>query len=420
MVASPSESLSFTVNREIELNIEKLVYGGYGLAFDGGRGYFILDALPEERVRARILREKKNTSFGKTVEVLVPSPLRIQPACPHFMRCGGCHLQHLDYSQQLRFKEEILRETFRRIGQITLKEVEIVPSEPWHYRTRAQFKVSRQLDDVQIGFFAAQSHDLRVIDRCPLLADKLNELLGAIQAERKRFSQPGITAEAFQIRTIGDQSCWAMEFDGRPPEFDFASEDPSMALEGFLTYGTVHGSFRIGSNSFFQVNRCLVELLVSRAIEGVSGSTAVDLFSGVGLFTVPLSRKFERVVAVEENPNSVSDLRENLKSNGCANVESITGDVLSILRWGQEDWRSVEFVLFDPPRQGVDRRVLRRLLASQVPQCAYVSCDPTSMARDLSILSTGGYQITRTLLVDFFPQTYHFETVVRLQRKSLP
>lgn len=407
------------MNREIELNIEKLVYGGYGLAFDSGRAYFVLDALPGERVRAKILREKKNTSFGKTVEVLVPSPLRIQPACPHFMRCGGCHLQHLDYSQQLRFKEEILRETFRRIGQITLKEVEIIPSEPWRYRTRAQFKVSRRPDDVQIGFFAAQSHDLRVIDRCPLLADKLNAVLGAIQAERQRFSEPAITAEAFQIRTVGDQSSWAMDFDGRPPEFDFAAEDPSMASEGFLTYGTVHGSFRIGSNSFFQVNRYLVELLVSKTIEGVSGSKALDLFSGVGLFTVPLSKNFERVVAVEENPNSVFDLKENLKSNGCANVESITGEVRSILRWEEKDWRTVDFVLFDPPRQGVDREVLRRLLASRVPQCAYVSCDPTSMARDLSILSAGGYQITRAWLFDFFPQTYHFETVVRLQRTSL-
>ncbi|MBZ5552474.1 MAG: class I SAM-dependent RNA methyltransferase [Acidobacteriia bacterium] len=404
------------MNPPIELTIEKLVYGGYGLAFKGERAFFILNALPGEIIRAEIIREKKDTSFGKTVEVVRPSPLRIEAQCPHFMHCGGCHLQHLGYPQQLQFKRAILEETFLRIGQIKLAEVEVVPSPPWNYRTRAQFKVMKRPGNVQIGFFAAQSHRLWAIDQCPLLAGKLNESLRGIQTERDSFSTPNVTAEEFQIRTTGDESQWAMDFVGLPPEFDFAEESPTLVPDGNLTHRTQDGNFRVGSNSFFQVNRFLLESLVSKSIEGAAGAKALDLFSGVGLFTVPLSRKFERVVAIEENPSSVSDLRENLRANGCANVQVLGGDVSVVLRWGPKDWEDVDFVLFDPPRQGVERRVLGQLVEHQVPECVYVSCDPTSMARDLKVLCAGGYQIKGTRLFDFFPQTYHFETVVRLQR----
>jgi 23S rRNA (uracil1939-C5)-methyltransferase len=404
------------VIRQIELTIEKLVYGGYGLAFSGERAYFVLNALPGEKVRAEIIREKKNTSFGKTVEILTPSPLRIEAPCPHFMHCGGCHLQHLDYAQQIRFKEGILRETFRRIGQIVLEDVEVVPSPAWHYRTRAQFKVVRRPDEIEIGFFAAQSHSLWAIDTCPLLVDKLNHVLSSIQTERNRFLQPSVTAEEFRIRTVGDESQWAMDYFGLPPEFDFADDDAFLVPEGNLVYQTRHGRFQVGSNSFFQVNRYLLEELVSKSLKAASGSKALDLFSGVGLFTVPLSRNFERVVAVEENPNAVSDLGENLRTNDCPNVEVRRGSVSSTLLRNGDDWRGVDFVVFDPPRQGVENKVLRQLKEHEVPECVYVSCDPTSMARDLKILCADGYQMTETLLFDFFPQTYHFETVVRLHR----
>jgi len=404
------------VNPQIELTIEKLVYGGYGLAFKGDRAFFILNALPGETIRAEIIREKKNTSFGKTVAVLHPSPLRIEAPCPHFMHCGGCHLQHLDYVQQIQFKRVILEETFLRIGQIRLVDVDVVPSPPWHYRTRAQFKVLKRPGHIQIGFFAAQSHRVWAIDQCPLLAEKLNEFLGALQTERERFLSPDVTAGEFQIRTTGDESQWALDFVGQPPEFDFAEESSTLVPDGNLMYQTQHGEFRVGSNSFFQVNRFLLEPLVAKSIEGASGSKALDLYSGVGLFTIPLSRNFKRVVAIEESPDSVNDLQENLRANGCANVQVLGGDVSVVLRWGPEEWNDIDFVLFDPPRQGVERGVLGRLVEHQVRECVYVSCDPTSMARDLKILCAGGYRIDRTLLFDFFPQTYHFETVVRLHR----
>ncbi|MBZ5536199.1 MAG: class I SAM-dependent RNA methyltransferase [Acidobacteriia bacterium] len=404
------------MNPPIELTIDKLVHGGYGLAFKGERAYFILNALPGESIRAEIIREKKNTSFGKTVEILHPSPLRIEAPCPHFMHCGGCHLQHLEYTEQLRFKRAILEETFLRIGQIKLADVEVIASPPWHYRTRAQFKVMKRPGNVQVGFFAVQSHRLWAIDQCPLLADRLNELLRGIQAEREGFLKPDITAEEFQVRTSGDESQWAMDFVGQPPEFEFAEESATMVPDGNLNYQTQHGNFRVGSNSFFQVNRFLLEPLVSKSIEGASGSKALDLFSGVGLFTVPLSRDFEQVVAIEENPYAVSDLQENLRANGCANVQVLGSDVSVIHRWGPKDWEDVDFVVFDPPRQGVERGVLGQFVKHQVPACVYVSCDPTSMARDLKILCAGGYQITSTQLFDFFPQTYHFETLIRLRR----
>jgi 23S rRNA (uracil1939-C5)-methyltransferase len=406
------------MKQPVELTIEKLVYGGYGLAFDGKQAFFILNALPGETVRAEIIRQKKNTSFGRVIEVLTPSPLRITPACPHFMRCGGCHLQHLDYPHQLRFKEQILRETFERLGQMKLAEVEVLTGEPWHYRTRAQFKVARRDEEVEIGFYAAQSHRLWPIDRCPLLADKLNQLLHGIQSERQKFALPGASGKEFQLRTNGDESQSSMDFLGPFPEFEFAAEERSLAPTGYLSYQTRFGKFRVACNSFFQVNRYLIDLLVQKSIEGVSGSTALDLFSGVGLFAIPLAQSFKQVISVEENPSAMNDLRANLESNKIDNVELVRSDVASIQQWDGEKWNDVDFVLLDPPRQGVEKGALRRMVEQRVPNCAYVSCDPTSMARDLKVLMSGGYDIQKTYLFDFFPQTYHFETVVRLQRSD--
>lgn len=403
------------MNRLLELDIEKLVYGGYGLAFSQGRAFFILNALPGERVRAEIIREKKNHSFGKSVEILIRSPLRIDAACPHFMRCGGCHLQHLKYLEQLRFKEAILRETFRRIAQITLQAIELVPGEPWHYRTRAQFKVARKERDIEIGFYAAQSHRLWPVDQCPLLADQLNSVLGKIQVERDKFLNVSTPANEFQLRTNHDQSQWAMDFVGCPPEFEFVKDETSLAPAGFLYYRTRFGEFRVGSNSFFQVNRFLLENLVERSVSEAKGQTALDLYSGVGLFTVFLAQNFRQVIAVEENPSAVGDFLVNVRSNGCLNVELFGSDVSAISQWGDEKWKKVDFVLMDPPRQGVRTKVLQEFVRRQIPACVYVSCDPTSMARDLKILCAGGYRINKILLFDFFPQTYHFETVAHLQ-----
>lgn len=404
------------MSRQVELTIDKLVYGGYGLAFAEDCAYFILNALPGERVRVEIMREKKNTAFGKAISILSPSPLRTAAPCPHFMRCGGCHLQHLHYPDQLKFKEGILRETFRRIGQIALNDVEVVPSEPWHYRTRAQFKVARHAAGVEVGFFAAQSHRVWSIDQCPLLADRLNQWLASIQEEREKFANAHVTAAEFQLRTNHDQSQVAMDFAGQPPELDFAASERSLVEEGLLIYHTSWGDFRIGSNSFFQINRTLLETVVEKAVKGEQGATALDLYAGVGLFTVALSRQFKCAVAVEGNPGATGDLKANLKANGCTNVEVIGGDVSSVVRWQEQKWDDIEFVLLDPPRQGVDRRVIEKLLERQIKRCVYVSCDPTSMARDLKLLRAGGFQLIRTVLLDFFPQTYHFETVAHLER----
>ena len=404
------------MNHSIELKIEKLVYGGYGLAFADGRAYFILNALPGETVRAMITREKKNVSFGKAMDILVRSPLRIEPPCPHFMACGGCHLQHLEYSEQVRFKEEMLRETFRRLAQMMLPEIEIVQGEPWHYRTRAQFKVFHEREEAVIGFFAAQSHRIHSIDRCLLLAERLNELLDGLQQEKGKLAAMRRAPEEIQLRTNNDESESAVDFLGEPPEFEFLNRDETLSSAGELIYSTAFGSFRISSNSFFQVNRFLVERLVENALGDATGRTALDLFSGVGLFTVSLSRRFKNVVAVEESPGAVSDLAENLRLNECKNVETVGANVSVLLNWGAERWSEVDFVLLDPPRQGVEKRVTQKLAEARVPRCAYVSCDPTSMARDLKMLCGAGYIIEKVFLLDFFPQTYHFETIVRLRR----
>ncbi|MDD5545005.1 MAG: RsmD family RNA methyltransferase, partial [Acidobacteriia bacterium] len=333
-----------------ELTIEKLVYGGYGLAFAGDHTYFILNALPGERIRAEIYREKKHVAYGRTVEILKASPLRVDAPCPHFMKCGGCHLQSLSSSDQLQFKKEMLIETFRRLGKISLEEVECIAGEPWGYRTRAQFKIAREGGAAEVGFYAAQSHRVWPVDRCPLLGDRLNEVLDRIRNEKEKFAMPGANATEFQIRANGAESEVALDFVGQPPEFDFVSNEQIRLSHGFINYSTSFGTFRVGSNSFFQVNRSLLERLVDVAVKGAQGITMLDLYAGVGLFSVAASKKFKTVLAVEGNPSAVRDLVLNVERNGCRNVEVLASDVLAVAQWSEERWSDLDFVLCDPPR----------------------------------------------------------------------
>jgi 23S rRNA (uracil1939-C5)-methyltransferase len=436
----------------MEVTIEKLIYGGEGLAHHEGAAMFVPFVLPGESVSVTPVEQKKKFVRAQLEKVLAPSGERVTAQCRYFGTCGGCDYQHIPYGTQLRYKTEILRETLRRLGRIDWPgEITAHPSPPWGYRNRAQWKVrpirkggndqesegsgtssaERKLD---VGYFRASSTLLCPVDTCeiisPLLLKTFRALCGMIAADA--FPKTLREIEAF-ANAKDSKLLLTFTFAGFPakadeltkkiresvPElesllfFDPTRERMELFGPGFIEYETGAAAFRVGHFSFFQVNRFLIDDLVRVAADyGGTGRLAIDLFAGVGLFSAALTKRFERVVAVESNPAAARDLEGNIHG---AMIEVRASDVDAYLARSKE---KPNLVLLDPPRAGMEPDAIKQLLRLAPERITYVSCEPPTLARDLAGLREGGYDISEVHLFDLFPQTFHMEAVVRLKRRQ--
>jgi 23S rRNA (uracil1939-C5)-methyltransferase len=386
------------------------VYGGDGLARvaeDGKPSRVVLTpyVLPGERVRVEPEQEKPGLVRARTLEILDPAPARVPPPCPYFGRCGGCHYQHASYEAQLAAKRAILEEELRRLGKIEPpSEIAVIAGEPWAYRNRVQLHLEGQ----SLGYREARSHKLCAITHCPIASPKINETITALlgMVRDRRWPRFVHSLEIFsderqvQINVLDSAQPVARRF------FDWCAERIPSFVAGDLHY---EGRFHVSRNSFFQANRFLPDRLVEAAVTGAQGETAVDLYSGVGLFALSLAKSFRQVVAVEFSSSAVRDLERN--AAGLEAIRPVHSTAEAYLE-GLET--TPDCVLLDPPRAGLGKTVVRRLLDLHSPAITIVSCDPSTLARDLASLLGGGYRIDQMTLIDLFPQTYHFETVVRL------
>lgn len=369
------------------LTIEKLVYGGDGLARLDGKVVLVPFVLPGEVVRVDIDRAKNDLWRGRLIEVVEPSLLRIAPGCQYFQRCGGCQYQHIDYPAQLEQKREILREVLRRVGKIEFAgEIQVVSGEPWQYRNRVQLHIQGG----EVGYFGQGSRDLCVIEHCPIASPKLNETIGKIQA-----NQASTALELFTNET--------------EVQVNVVDRVPRPALTALASLGVTtpieYNGFQVSRDSFFQVNRFLIDELVKWAIGDGHGAWAVDLYAGVGLFSVKLAERFAKVTAVESGASSFRDLEHNFAKQA---VKAGVEDYLAALE------EKPDFILADPPRAGLGKQVVRELARIRAPRLTIVSCDPATLARDLQGLIAENYRLEKITLVDLFPQTFHLEVVVEL------
>jgi 23S rRNA (uracil1939-C5)-methyltransferase len=444
----------------MDVTIEKLIYGGEGLAHHDGSTVFVPFVLPSERAAITPAEQKKKFIRARLERVLDASPERIAPRCPHFGVCGGCDYQHIPYDSQLKYKSEILRETLRRLGKIEWTgEIIVHASRPWNYRNRAQWKVrplhasAEQRDDagsagLGIGYFRANSTALCPVSDCPILSPLLWKTLLAL---REALAANALPKQLREIEAFADAAdaklLLTATFAGFPsqaaelaakirllvPEIEsLLFHDPGrerMELfgPGFIEYEAGGHSFRVSHFSFFQVNNSLVDELANEVVGnnkvsgreempgreevvgGQAGQLALDLFAGVGLFAAPLAKKFDRVIAVEENPAATRDLES--RSFGPGRIEVRTQAVERFLERFKE---TPDLVVLDPPRDGMPRPALDRLRKLRPPRITYVSCEPPTLARDLAVLLTGGYEIAEMHLFDLFPQTFHMEVVTWL------
>ena len=390
------------------------MYGGDALGRAEGRVIMAPLALPGELVRIEVESEKPQLVRARVAEVLEPSPGRIVPKCPHFGKCGGCHYQHAAYEYQVAQKMEILREVLRRMAQIELAEgdVRAVTAEPWAYRNRIQLHFADRL----MGFHAAGSHDIEAILGCDVASPRLAETIKALR-ELKRSPRWPRFIRSLELFT-NETDVQVNVLDSGPQrvnrgffEWMGATAMPG-ALAPALEYAAGEFNFRVSHKSFFQINRLLVEPLVEAALEGAEGGKALDLYAGVGLFSLPLSRRFKKVTAVEAVTSASNDLIFNAERHGCRidTVKSRTEDYLESLD------AAPDFVLADPPRTGLAKEAVEALVRLAPARIHMVSCDPPTLARDLKILAAGGYRVESVAMVDLFPQTSHIESVTRLVR----
>jgi 23S rRNA (uracil1939-C5)-methyltransferase len=396
-----------------ELTIEKLVYGGEGLGRADGRVVFTPYVLPGERVRVEPASVKGGLIRARLHEVLTPAEGRVEPECPYFGRCGGCHYQHASYELQLEAKQAILRETLQRVGKVEApEEIAVISGEPWGYRNRAQFHLAGSA----IGYLEAHSHRLCPITHCPISSPRVNETLTALlgMMHDARWPQFVRSIEVFTNETETQLNVLESERPVAKRFFDWCAETIPGFVSGLLDYPAAGFAYRVGSGSFFQVNRFLIDALVRTAVGELSGNSALDLYAGVGLFSLPLSRRFSQVTSVESGNSAVRDLRFNAERAGVRLeiAQSVTQDFLKTLT------AAPDFVLADPPRTGLGKAVVARLAELMPPRITIVACDPATLARDLPGLLAVGYRIERLTMIDLFPQTFHIETIAELWERS--
>jgi len=435
----------------LQLTIEKLIYGGDGLARmpadeqGPGKVVFVPFVLKGERIEASFVEQRPGFARARADQVIESSPIRIAPRCPYFMRCGGCHYQHASYAHQLEIKTEILKENLRRIAKIKLDvELKVHSSPPWNHRNRTRLRI-QTAPEFAIGYYRFGSHELLPVEECPISSPLINRAIAVMwQMGRAGHVVEGIAEIEFfansddtqlLVEVLCSPKTLAAAVDSRAEKM--RSELPQLlgvvafhqARSGSsvwtraeperisavgvqnLTYQTARASYRVSAGSFFQVNRHLTDELVTIVTEGCSGGMALDLYAGVGLFSTVLNREFDRVIAVESSQTSFADLQYNSPANlkaVCATVEQYLPEKAAKLR--------PDLVVVDPPRNGLGGRVLNGLVGLKAPRITYVSCDPATLARDLKHLIAAGYKLEQAHLVDLFPQTYHLESVMRLVR----
>ena len=384
---------------EIEARIEKLVAGGDGLARFQGVPVFIPRSAPGDVVRARIVERKPDYGRAEIVEIREPGPGRRPDPAPELSRTGVCDLQHLEDDLQTRLKVQAVRETLEHLGHIEVPaDVEVVKGEPWGYRLRTQLHtdVNPMTGGVRVGYYARGTNEVVPVSRCPLLVPELEALLAELPAH------------------LGE---------GAPQRIDLAAGDDGAVTVAPVIPGLPHGeiSATIGdivyaydARTFFQGHRGLLARLVEVTVGEWRGETAVDLYAGVGLFSLPLARRYGKVLAVEADQIGSRYARLNVRRNKFANVELVNQVVES---WVKEMPGGLDRVIVDPPRGGLSRDVRNALMDRPPQRLTYVSCHPAALARDLRTLQKA-YKIESFVFFDLFPQTGHMETVVQMTRRE--
>jgi 23S rRNA (uracil1939-C5)-methyltransferase len=395
------------------IKAEDAVYGGYVIARDGGV-VFIRGAIPGELVEVSVTERKRDYSVASVTGILEPSEQRVKPRCGYFGRCGGCQLQFVAYEKQVSMKKHVLADCLERIGGFQAELLEPVAGSDFHYRHRAQFKVSRE---GEVGFFREGTRDVAPVAECLVMVREINDALreiihSGVSGIREIHITSGDCLVAL-IKGAGFNENLAETFI-RAGFAGVAFEDDSYRGSGHVTLDLEGLKYTVSPWSFFQSNWELnrqVAGLISSGLGSLDGMRVLDLYAGAGNFSLCLARAGASVVAVEDSPHSIKDGERNAEINGLRGFGFVRGRAETAKLKG-----GFHALILDPPRPGLTRAAMERVLAISPQRIAYVSCNPSTFARDLKKLRDK-YEIDSIRMIDFFPHTYHVESLAFLTRK---
>lgn len=398
-----------------DILLTTLTYGGEAMGrLPDGRAVFVPFGLPGEYVRVTLTEEKKNFARGEIVEILNASPDRIIPKCKHFSECGGCHYQNLPYEKQLGYKTDILRDQLTRIGRIEnppVRQMVACPS-PWNYRNHIQFS----LDEAgKPGFQAPNSNRVIPVSECHLPEHAINDFWGQLEFDA------GTDVERVSLRAGMDEDLMLILESDSPdaPELEIEAgisiahvyEEHAVVIAGndHIFINVLGRDFKVSAASFFQVNTAMAEKMVAHLFEKLpigEACTLLDVYCGVGLFSAFFAPKCKTVIGAESSKSSCDDFAVNLDE--FENVELYEGYAEDVIPHIES---KPDVVLVDPPRAGLDKAVVDGIIKLSPQVIAYVSCDPSTLARDAARLIAGGYKLSEVMPFDLFPQTYHIESI---------
>jgi 23S rRNA (uracil1939-C5)-methyltransferase len=424
-----------------ELDITSLVHGGRGIGRYDGKAVFVPMTVPGDRVSCRVTKSKKRYVEAELHEIIVPSPLRREPPCPFFGSCGGCQWQHIPYREQTRWKEKIFSDLMVRNKVTAIENFKpIVPApDEWNYRNRVQFKCHHSSQQLAVGFYQQGSHAVVDIDKCRLVSSPIQKTLDLLRKELTNSPRPDCVPQVdvacgddgevrllLHVRQQGRKQLrsWLQEFASHHQLNACLSADSKEAPETVYGEGDLSVkvdqpeiTLRYGPGGFVQVNSVQNSKMVASMLKllALNGTEKVlDLFCGMGNFSLPVARRAGRVTGVEDSVSSIAHARLNATANNIKNAEFHAADAASVMsRYLTAD--DLDLIVLDPPRTG-NYLVSQGLLKLGAKRILYVSCDPATLVRDLMPLVDNGYKVVSSQPFDLFPQTWHIESMTLLER----
>ncbi len=448
----------FQKNMELELRIEDMGVDGEGIGKADGVAFFVKDAVVGDKVRIKILKMKKRYGYGRLLQVLEPSPYRVQPLCESYRQCGGCQMQALDYAQQLKYKEKKVWDSLSRIGGFDLNQEKeygkqgilfhpiIGMEEPFFYRNKAQFPIGTDKNGkIVAGFYAARSHRIIPNRKCCLGVDVNKKILDIVisfmeeyhitaydEASRKGLVRHVLVRYGFttkeimvclvingknlphadrlveRLRTLAGMMSIVLNINEKNTNVILGEEIVCLWGQAYITDYIGDVKYQISPLSFYQVNPIQTKKLYQTALDyaGLTGvETVWDLYCGIGTISLFLAQRAKHVYGVEVVEAAIADARNNAKINGIDNVTFLAGKAEEVLpEYYEKDMQRPEVIVIDPPRKGCDEKCLETILNMKPERVVYVSCNPATLARDLKYLCEGEYEVREVQPVDMFRQ----------------
>ena len=441
------------------LEISGYTAEGMGVARLEGRVVFVPYTIRGERWKVRLEKVNKNVAWGRGVELIDPSPERVEPDCPLYGKCGGCQFRHMTYAEELRAKRQRIADALERVGHVTLDLLPVLGAEdPFRYRNKVQFPVSQGKRGLSVGYYRGRSHDVLDAPDCPLQPEAVTRLRAAFKDWMEEHHIPaydegtgrGLIRHLYvRTNSRGESLVCVVANGGKLPHRDELAEALRRAEPGLAglvlnvntrdtnvilgdRYTALWGqdwleeelcqlNFRLSVPSFFQINRAQTEVLYGVALDfaGLTGSeTVLDLYCGIGTISLALAKRAGRVIGAEIVPRAIEDAKENARRNSLTNTEFFCGDAGAVAQKLGDEGIRPQVICVDPPRKGLAPQV-PAILSSMAPKrIVYVSCDPATLARDVDRFAQLGYRAVRAQGVDLFPRTAHVETVCLLVREE--